>query len=99
MGGSERYRVVVDFSPRVVRYVQERDWHPSQQFHSLADGGLRMELEVTNLQEIVTWVLSWGASAVVREPPALVQRMREEHLRATQQYDPPGSALGATPSA
>ncbi|MBI5514360.1 MAG: transcriptional regulator [Deltaproteobacteria bacterium] len=99
MGGTERYRVVVDFSPRVVRWIQERDWHPSQQFQSLPDGGIRMELEVTNLQEIVTWVLSWGAAAVVREPPVLVQRLREEHLRASQQYDSAPSALGAAPSA
>ncbi len=86
IGGGERQRVVVDFAPAVAHLVESREWHHTQRLSRTDDEALRVELEVTNLQEVITWVLRWGASAVVREPPELVRRVREEHAKALGRY-------------
>jgi predicted DNA-binding transcriptional regulator YafY len=64
-------RVVIRFAPEVSQYVQEHHWHMSQKLTRLADGSVRAEFELTALEELQSWVLSFGAKAEVEEPEAL----------------------------
>lgn len=66
--------VRVRFDPSVLRWVRER-----QHFGYVADeadGVLRYA--VSDLAELLPWLLSWGARAEVLEPEALRERVREE---------------------
>jgi proteasome accessory factor B len=69
--GGAKTRVVVRFTKTVARFVKRRQWHPSQALKELADGGVRMTLEVNGTTELVTWLLGFAEHAMVEEPPAL----------------------------
>ncbi len=88
----ERQHVVVDFAAGVAPYIEPREWHHSQKLSRLEDDSLRVEFDVTNLTEVVGWVLRWGSNAVVREPPELVRRVRDEHAKAAARYSQPEAA-------
>lgn len=82
----ERQHVVVEFTPAVAQYIEPREWHVTQKMTRLEDGGLRVEFDVTNLTEVESWVMRWGHNAAVREPAALAQKVRDEHLKAAARY-------------
>ncbi len=82
----ERKHVVVDFDAAVAQYIEPREWHHSQRITRTEEGNLRVEFDVTNITEVVGWVLRWGASAVVREPPELIERVHAAHLKAASRY-------------
>jgi hypothetical protein len=87
----ERKHVVVDFDAAVAQYIEPREWHHSQRITRTDDGCLRVEFDVTNITEVVGWVLRWGANAVVREPPELVERVHAAHAKALARYAPAAS--------
>jgi len=86
---SERQRVVVEFSGWAAQLVRERQWHASQKLRDLPGGRLRFEVEVSHLDDIWPWVLSWGAEAKVIQPAALVKFIREQGRRIVRQYARP----------
>jgi len=79
--GDQRYRVRIQFSPKVGRNVEEVLWHPTQQVQFLDDQSMMYEVEVDGVNEIAWWVLGYGKEAVVKEPPELRDIIRE-HARA-----------------
>lgn len=70
-GGKAAMRVVIDFTARVAEFVRARDWHPEQTLEERAGGGVRLCFQVTDLTQVLSWVLSWGAEARVVEPTSL----------------------------
>lgn len=81
-GSSGRPRTIrIRFSPNVARYVSESVWHSSQRFDWTPEGGLILELELSDTTELKSWVLSFGSHAEVLEPEEL-RREVEEELRA-----------------
>lgn len=91
-GSGAPQHVVVDFAPKAVNLVEPREWHHSQRITRLDDGGLRVEFDVSALHEVVNWVLRWGANAVVREPPELAARVREELAKTLARYESEAAA-------
>lgn len=85
-------RVVVRFAPDVARYVEEHHWHDSQQLTRLKDGWLRAEFELSSLEELRSWVLSFGAKAVVEEPEELRMSVRSELESLLRAYRPEGAS-------
>ncbi len=85
IAGSERVRVVIEFDKKVASFVEERTWHPTQRVTRSADG-LRCEFKVAVTEEVVAWVLRWGASARVVEPADLARRVRDEMTRGAALY-------------
>lgn len=71
-------RVVIRFASEVAQYVEEHHWHASQQLTRLKDGSLRAKFELSALEEIKSWVLSFGAKAVVEEPERLKEQICNE---------------------
>jgi predicted DNA-binding transcriptional regulator YafY len=83
--------VRVRFTPKVAGYLTEKTWHASQKFQPQADGSVIFEAEVAGTEEIKRWILTWGAQAVVLEPPALREELGREAQALVRCY-PRGSA-------
>lgn len=79
-------KVVVDFAPAGRTLVEARIWHPSQRLRRIADGGVRLEMVLSDLTQVAQWVIGWGPLARVREPKALVERVTREHKEALAAY-------------
>ena len=82
----EKVRVVVEFSGIAAALVRERHWHASQKLTDLPGGGLRFEAEVSHLDDIWPWVLSWGAGAKVVAPKEFAAQVVEELKQAAVLY-------------
>ena len=76
--GNQLHRIQIRFSPESAPYVRESWWHSSQQLLDTSDGGVELRLELNELTAVTKWVLGFGASAVVTEPPELRERVRAE---------------------
>jgi len=65
MKGNGDLEVVIEFGPWAADVVRGRQWHSSQQVTDLPDGGSRMTMRLSGLEEVERWVVSWGANATV----------------------------------
>jgi len=81
--------VRIRFSSDVARYVTEHCWHPSQQMEEQADGSLIVELQLSDLTEVKSWALSFGANAEVLSPEPLRSSIREELRSLLEVYESP----------
>jgi predicted DNA-binding transcriptional regulator YafY len=93
--GGAATEVKIFFSSRVARYVERRQWHPTQKV-SKVPGGVELKMTVHGTVEIRSWVLGFGDQAEVIDPPALRQAVAEELARASERYSRPGSAKSAS---
>jgi predicted DNA-binding transcriptional regulator YafY len=84
--GSEPKKVVIDFDAKVAELVRTRRVHPSQQLAPLPKGGVRMTMMIGDTTELGTWVLGFGETARVVEPPELVDRVMRELEGALAHY-------------
>jgi predicted DNA-binding transcriptional regulator YafY len=80
-------RVELEFDTRLAPYVRGRVWHDSQRLESLADGRLRVTLEVSNDWALRSWLLGFGAGVRVVRPQALADALRDEFARGRQIYE------------
>ena len=69
----EAVRVQIRFAPSIIRWVHER-----QHFGYVAEEGAVMRYAVTDPQEMLPWILSWGAQVEVLEPATLRAQIRDE---------------------
>ena len=83
--------VAIRFAPEAARYAQEHHWHESQRIVTEPDGWVRLEMELSTLEETVTWVLSFRGLAIALEPPELRQRVWEAAARILESH---GSEAG-----
>jgi predicted DNA-binding transcriptional regulator YafY len=70
--------IAIWFDAPTAPYVRERRWHPSQELQEHSDGSLTLCMVVRGLNDLKRWVLGYGKGAIVREPPELVQLVRDE---------------------
>jgi proteasome accessory factor B len=84
--GEELVTVRIEFDGYAGSLVRERQWHESQKITEKQDGGIEVELRVSHTDEVRRWVLGWGESARVIEPPSLVAEMREIVELMTKTY-------------
>jgi predicted DNA-binding transcriptional regulator YafY len=84
--GGEPRRVVIDFDARVADFVRTRKVHPSQDLTALPGGGVRLTMAIGDLTEVATWILGFGETAQVIEPPDLVERIKTELKGALARY-------------
>ena len=78
--------VKIRFSPDVARYVTESQWHPSQQCDLQRDGSLIVQLSLSGMTEVKSWVLSFGKHAEVLEPEELRDEIRQELEACLENY-------------
>lgn len=63
--------VVIRFAADAARYVSEHKWHHSQHLEPQPDGRLLVKLQLSALEEVKAWILSFGHKAEALEPPEL----------------------------
>lgn len=78
--------VRVLFAPEVASSVQAAPSGEVEQTERRPDGRLLMTLRVTREQDVVPWLLSWGAQAYVLEPDALRRRLARKARQIARQY-------------
>jgi len=87
VSGTKLRTVVIDFDASAADLIRERVWHASQKVTDQPDGGVRLTLRLSSLDEITDWILGWGPRAVARKPPELVQRLRETAIAMAKRYN------------
>jgi predicted DNA-binding transcriptional regulator YafY len=78
--------VRIQFSPDVAHLLKERQYHPTQRLTSLRNGGVLLRMNVGVADELVAWVLSWGAAAKVLSPPDLIKPVAVQLNAAQKLY-------------
>ncbi len=73
--GQDDFQVVIDLDRWAADVMRGRRWHESQQVTELPGGEMRIEFHLDNLEEIESWVLSWGAHATIIRPRVLLERV------------------------
>jgi predicted DNA-binding transcriptional regulator YafY len=77
--------VRVRFDTRIARWVRERQHYAYQNEEPpTGEDGPVMIYRVHTLSELVPWLLGWGASAEVLDPPELREQLRAEALKLAQ---------------
>lgn len=84
--GVAKHAIVVEFSAQVADEIRAQRFHPSQRLQTAPDGRLRLSLTVPSLEEALGWVLRFGASARVIEPPELRDSVMRELKSAALRY-------------
>lgn len=79
-------QIRVWFSASVAYLVRERRWHPTQHVTRQPDGSVVVTFQAGGIEELASWVLSWGGEARVLEPPALVETVTSGLRRALHHY-------------
>lgn len=87
--GGKAERVELEFSPAVAPYIEEREWHKSQQLTRHTDGSVVLKLDVAVDFPLRSWILGFGHHARVLRPSYLAATILEEHAEALEQYAPP----------
>ena len=85
----KRFRVVLELEGWAAAYARERTWSPGQKLEDVKDGALRLSFWSTSEPEVMSLALGFGACATLREPAALVGRVREELEHMGQRYQAP----------
>jgi predicted DNA-binding transcriptional regulator YafY len=86
--GTPPERIQIHFDPQIARYVKGRMWHATQLVHDQPDGGVVVELQVSNDSALRSWILSFGALARVVSPASLERQILDEIERARSLYVP-----------
>jgi predicted DNA-binding transcriptional regulator YafY len=83
--GRAKHDIVVEFSPQVADEIRGQRLDAKQRVATAPDGRLRLSVSVPSLAEAAAWVLRFGASARVVEPPelrdAVIRELRGAMLR------------------
>lgn len=74
-------KVSIRFRPSVARAIRARRWHESERWREDRLGPI-LEMDVRLCPELIHWLISFGPTAEVLEPPALRSALIRE-LRAT----------------
>jgi predicted DNA-binding transcriptional regulator YafY len=89
--GDDLQHVKIHFASPSSRYIRERVWHPSQQLTEDENDGCILEFDTLSLDEVKRWVLTYGAEALVIEPPDLVQMVQADVEAMHKAYATPVS--------
>jgi proteasome accessory factor B len=82
------HEVQIRFEGYAARVVRERMWHSTQAIRSLKSDGsvIEFQADLSGLEEITRWVLSWGSKAKVLGPPELKRRVQAELEKMTAMH-------------
>jgi predicted DNA-binding transcriptional regulator YafY len=77
-GDSEPTTIKIRFAPAAARYVLESKWPGCRRLTRQRDGSVLAEFHLSNTPEFRSWLLSFGAKALVLEPEQLRREIAEE---------------------
>jgi len=67
--------VAIRFSERQARWIREIPWHRTARTQERLDGGCVLRMRVAMTEELVRWVMQFGAQAEVLAPKSLRSRL------------------------
>jgi len=85
-GGDGLHDVRIRFSKGVADAIKETVWHPSQMIDDEQGGSIILRMNVEGLEDVKSWVLSFGRSAKVLQPIELVDEIRKESKAVAALY-------------
>ncbi len=86
LAGSESIDVRVRFDRRVAKAAIAARAVAEQQIARREDGGVDITYRVSDVDELVRWVLGWGAQAEIVEPPGARRRIAELARSLVERY-------------
>lgn len=81
-----KFRVQVQFDQKVARWVVSKEWQPGQLIKRLPGGRIELQFEVSGLEEVRSWILSFGSHARVIAPAPLKLSVAREVARLNRIY-------------
>lgn len=84
--GGEPTEVVVRFDREIADWIAGGQWHPTQRIERLSDGRLQFTVTVSGYEEMLYWILSFGAQAEVIEPAPLRAAVTEAAEKMIARY-------------
>ena len=94
--GSDDFEVTIQFDPWATDLLRSRQWHSSQRFVELPGIGSQLQMRLNSLDEVQSWLLSWGHHATVLRPKTLLSRLKQTLLVLTERYsDDSNSGAGS----
>lgn len=88
---NEEMEMVVDFDAMLMPDLASLSLGSAQRLIRLPDGSLRLSTRVSNSERLLRWILSFGASARVREPDHLVRAVRAQLVGSLTAYEAPSA--------
>jgi len=85
--GGRPEKIKIWFSPDIAGYIKEKTWHESQVIDQQQDGSIIFEADIAITEELLSWIMSWGAKAEVLEPKSLQDQIHTEALAMLKAYD------------
>jgi len=82
----EPVEVMLRFSPRVARRVQETRWHRSERTEPQPDGSLVWRAQIAEPKEMLPWIRGWGADVEVLGPEGLRKTLEAEVRKMARVY-------------
>jgi len=79
--GQGAHQVVLRFDEKVADYIKEKKWHESQKLRELKGGAVELTIQLSGLEEIERWVLSWAGYAKVIRPRELAESVKQAARR------------------
>ena len=83
--GKGAHEVVLRFDEKVADYIKEKKWHDSQKLRELRGGAVELSLQLSSLEEVERWVLSWAGYAKVLRPRELAESVKQAARRMLKQ--------------
>jgi proteasome accessory factor B len=75
--GTESVEVRIRFDAFAAGFIRERTWHETERLKAVRGGGVELTMHVPRLEEVQSWVLSWGAHARVISPVSFATSVRD----------------------
>jgi CRISPR-associated endonuclease/helicase Cas3 len=85
--GNETVHVQLKFHNRQYDRLHETVWHPSQRLTMLDDGFIVWEGAISEPQEMLPWIRSWGADVEVLQPEDIRQQVASEAEATARLYN------------
>ena len=82
----EPMKVRLRFMPEAAKWLRGNRYHHGQSTTDEADGGMLFEVTVTGTREITRWILGFGPSVEVLEPPELRGQVAELMRQGAARY-------------
>lgn len=87
LSGEDVYEVRLRVSADLTRYFDRKRYHPTQQVEPTEDGAAIVTFEVRGLDEIASFILSWGAGVTVLDPSVLRKQIQRKAQDVLHAYD------------
>jgi predicted DNA-binding transcriptional regulator YafY len=79
--------IVAEFDKYAAHWIRLKEIHPSQHVLERSDGSLEVSFQVSSLENIMRWILSFGEHARILAPLELQERVRRTISRMNYLYN------------